>query len=80
METGTRGRHWRQGLPVAVADAYPAVNAGTTLNISDPAKGVIANDTNILRVGSDSAPTKGTLTLNANGAFTYAADGTWERN
>ncbi len=34
---------------VASADTYNSVIAGQTLTVSDPAKGVIANDTNVLR-------------------------------
>src|SRR6202171_1747746 len=58
---------------VANPDTYSLV-AGNTLNVSDPAKGVIANDigvygvavapTTVLHVGS-------TLTLNLDGTFTY---------
>src|SRR5260370_3329285 len=57
-----------QGV-VARADSYPSVIAGRTLNISDPSKGVISNDTNVYGVtliGSVAG-----LTLNTNGTFTY---------
>jgi hypothetical protein len=72
---------------VAVKDAYPSVLAGQTLTVSDPSKGVLANDTNVfgakivavngtaLATPTNGAvvATNGTLTLNPNGTFTYAA-------
>jgi hypothetical protein len=48
--------------------------AGQTLTVSDPAKGVIANDTNVYGVHLLTAPIGGTLTLNTNGTFTYVAN------
>src|ERR1043166_1689778 len=61
--------------PVAINDAY-SLNEDTTLTIDSP--GVLANDSdpdgNPLTISSPrpvSAPTHGTLTLNANGSFTY---------
>jgi len=41
---------------VARADTYNALVAGITLNVSDPAKGVIANDTNVLVFGLSLQP------------------------
>src|SRR6266481_1572516 len=72
------------GLPVtpsiaaAVArpDTYNSLIAAKTLTVSDPAKGVIANDTNVNGVTVLTAPANGTLTLNANGTFTYVPTGT----
>ena len=61
------------GAAVARADSYPAVVAGQTLTVSDPTKGVIANDTNVYGVTLLSGPTSGTVTLNSNGTFTYVA-------
>ena len=65
-------------LAAAVArnDAYNSLAPCTTapcipFNVSDPSKGVIANDTNVYGVTLLTAPTGGTLTLNANGTFTY---------
>ena len=58
---------------VARADTYNSVIAGQTLSVSDPGKGVIANDTNVYGVQLLTAPTGGTLTLNADGTFTYVA-------
>ncbi|PYY10931.1 MAG: hypothetical protein DMG69_05250 [Acidobacteria bacterium] len=59
---------------VARADTYNSVIAGQTLTVSDPGKGVIANDTNVYGVQLLTAPTGGTLSLNADGTFTYAAN------
>ena len=59
---------------VANPDAYNSVIAGQTLTVSDPSKGVIANDVNIygVQVVAGSV-TGGTLTLNTNGTFTFVA-------
>lgn len=77
------------GLPAAAAagaalannDTYNAVVPGQSLVISDPAKGVIANDTRVYGVSLLTPPTAGTVVLNANGTFTYtptaAAGGTF---
>ncbi len=58
--------------PVAASESY-AVNAGATLSVAAP--GVLGNDTdadgNALTAVRASGPAHGTLTLNANGAFTY---------
>ena len=63
--------------PVAANDTY-SVNAGATLNV--PAPGVLSNDTdaqnNQLTAVLVSGPASGTLTLNANGSFTYVAPAT----
>jgi hypothetical protein len=61
---------------VARADTYNSLVAGQTLSVSDPGKGVIANDTNVYGVQLLSAPTNGTVTLNADGTFTYVPTGT----
>jgi ELWxxDGT repeat protein/VCBS repeat-containing protein len=59
--------------PVAVADSY-TTNEDTTLTVN-VANGVLSNDTDVngdtLTATLVSAPTHGTLTLNANGSFTY---------
>jgi hypothetical protein len=60
------------GLGVAVAnpDTYNAVLTGKTLTVSDPAKGLIANDVNVYGVHVSGAAPAG-LTLNTDGTFTY---------
>ncbi|MHB8721757.1 MAG: choice-of-anchor D domain-containing protein [Steroidobacteraceae bacterium] len=68
------------GLPAAASmktavanpDAYAAaLVGGIPLVVSDVSKGVIANDVNVYGVKVSVQPTKGTLTLNVNGTFTY---------
>jgi VCBS repeat-containing protein len=58
--------------PVANNDSY-ATNEDTTLTIAAP--GVLANDTDVdgnsLTAALVTGPSHGTLTLNANGSFTY---------
>jgi VCBS repeat-containing protein len=58
--------------PIARADSYSTLQ-GTALTVAAP--GVLANDTdpngNALTAVLVTGPTKGTLTLNANGSFTY---------
>jgi hypothetical protein len=60
--------------PAAVDDAYPIPwPLGTPLTVQAP--GVLGNDTDVegasLRAQLASGPTKGTLTLNADGSFVY---------
>jgi len=59
------------GSAAAVADTYNSLVAGQTFSVTDPAKGVIANDSNVFGVKVVTAATNGTVTLNANGTFTY---------
>ena len=58
--------------PVAVNDSY-STNEDTTLSVTAP--GVLANDTDVdgnpLTAVLVAGPSHGTLTLNANGSFTY---------
>ncbi len=77
--SGTSGTLSTAGLGSGIAavanpDTYNSVIAGQTLKVLDPAKGVITNDVEILGVqvvaGSVSG---GTLTLNTDGTFTFAA-------
>jgi hypothetical protein len=62
---------------VANPDTYHSVVPGNTLSISDPSKGVIANDVNVYGVKAATQPAHGTLVLSANGTFSYAPDPTW---
>jgi hypothetical protein len=64
------------GAAVAVNDSYASLVPCTAapcpgLTVSDPGKGVIANDTNVYGVHLLAAPTGGTVTLNTDGTFTY---------
>jgi hypothetical protein len=56
---------------VANPDTYNSLLAGQTLVVSDPAKGVIANDVNVIGVQVQTPPGGGTLVLNTDGTFTY---------
>ncbi len=58
------------GSAVANADTYNSVIAGQTLTVSDPGKGVIANDINVYGVKVVGAVPTG-LTLNLDGTFVY---------
>jgi hypothetical protein len=72
----------------ANADTYNALVAGQPFTVSDPSKGVIANDINVYGVKLLTQPTSGTITcgalaqstptagLCANGTFTYTPSGT----
>jgi hypothetical protein len=71
------------GNATANPDSYNSVVAGQTLTISDPAKGVMANDVNVYGVKvvvggvaqtGSVAGSNGKLTLYPNGTFTYAAN------
>ena len=55
---------------VARPDTYYLL-PGSTLAVAEPAKGVIANDTGVFGVSVLSGPTNGTVTMNADGTFTY---------
>ena len=57
------------GAATANPDTYNSVITGQTLTVSDPFKGVIANDVNIY--GVQVQGTVPGLTLNADGTFTY---------
>ena len=64
------------GAAMARPDTYNALVAGMTLNVTDPSKGLIANDTNVYGVTLLAPATNGTVTLNENGTFTYVPTGT----
>jgi hypothetical protein len=53
----------------AIADTYNSVISGQTLIVSDPAKGVLANDINVY--GAQVQTPVAGLTLNTDGTFTY---------
>jgi len=55
-------------------DTYNALIAGQTLTVSDPSKGLLANDVNVLGART-LAPVLG-LTLNADGTFSYLGGAT----
>src|SRR4029077_988099 len=59
------------GAAVANADTYNSLVPGVTLTVSDPSKGLIANDVRVFGVSLLAPPGGGTLTLNANGTFSY---------
>lgn len=61
--------------PTAAGANYYFV-PGTTLSVSDPAKGVIANDSGVYGVKVQTPPASGTLTLNTDGTFTYLSSST----
>ena len=56
---------------VARADTYNSLIAGQKFTVLDSGKGVIANDTNVYGVHLLAPAANGTVTLNANGTFTY---------
>ena len=61
------------GAAVANPDTYNALVPGMPLTISDPGKGVIANDVRVHGVQLLTPPTSGSVTLYANGTFSYFA-------
>ena len=65
-----------QATTVAVADSY-VVLPGTPLTISDPARGLIANDMNVYGVQVVTPPTHGSLALSPDGTFTYTPAAGW---
>jgi Bacterial Ig domain len=62
------------GAAMAVADVYNSVIPGQTFSVSNPGKGLIANDTNVFGVQVLTPPAGGALSLNPDGTFTYAAN------
>jgi hypothetical protein len=63
------------GSAVARDDTFNSVVPGKTLAVSDPSKGVIANDTNVYGVKVVGAAVAG-LTLSLDGTFTYTGPAT----
>jgi hypothetical protein len=62
----------------ANADSFSSIIANHTFTISDPSKGVIANDVNIFGVTLAVPPTQASsFTLNPDGTFTYTASSSW---
>jgi hypothetical protein len=57
-------------------DTYNSLIAGQTLTVSDPSKGVIANDQNVSGVALVTPAANGTVTLYADGTFSYVPGGT----
>jgi hypothetical protein len=55
-------------IPCAAATPQPPC---APLTVSDPSKGVIANDVGVFNVRVTTPPSNGTVTLNADGTFTY---------
>ncbi len=60
----------------ALDDTYNVV-PGNPLVVSDPSKGVLANDTNAIGAQVAVAPAHGVLSFNANGTFTYTPNTPW---
>ena len=60
----------------AVNDNFNALVAGQKFTVSDPVRGVVANDINVYGVQLLAKATNGTVALNANGTFTYTPSGT----
>ena len=60
----------------AVNDDYPSLISGQAFTVSDPGKGVIANDVGVFGVQLLAQAVNGIVTLNADGTFTYVPGGT----
>ncbi|HUO39086.1 MAG TPA: hypothetical protein VMU34_15190, partial [Mycobacterium sp.] len=68
---GTAPTSGTTAAATANPDTYTSIIAGKTFTVSDPSKGVIANDINVYGVRLTGNPTKGSVTLNSNGTFSY---------
>ena len=59
------------GAAVARPDTYNALVAGKSLTVSDPSKGLLANDTNVFGATLLTQASNGIVGLNPDGTFTY---------
>src|SRR5207249_2313736 len=77
--TVTRTEARGEGTPVATSDSATVAEGGTVTALDSTAASVLANDTdaegNTLTATKLSDPAHGSLTLNANGTFSYSHDG-----
>ena len=73
-DTGAAALVAANSTAMANPDTY-AYAPGVTLMISDPSKGVVANDVNVYGVQLLTAPAAGTVILNPNGTFSYTPTG-----
>src|SRR5579862_54269 len=64
------------GAAMAVNDTYNALAAGQPFSLTDPSKGVIANDVNVYGVQLLTNGKNGNVVLNSNGTFTWTPTGT----
>jgi len=64
------------GAAMAVNDTYNALAAGQPFSLTDPLKGVIANDVNVYGVQLLTNGKNGNVVLNSNGTFTWTPTGT----
>ena len=58
-------------------DSYGSVIPGKVFTVSDPSKGVIANDINVYGVRLTTAAGNGSVVLSSNGTFTYTPNSSW---
>jgi hypothetical protein len=63
-------------VAAANPDVYNSLVAGMTFTVSDPSKGVLANDVNVFGATLLTTTANGTVTLNRDGTFKYVPAGT----